>query len=850
MHHSKRSLIIVSLFVFLSPMLTARGAGFPTALTYQGRLASSGTNVSNGVYDFQFSLWNAQSGGSSVTTTQSLSLGVTNGFVAANVDFGAGVFDGTARWLQIAVRTNGGGSFALLLPRQSLTPTPYALVSSNLAGNLAVTQLTGIIPSSLLSGTYANLDAGTLGGLGAGRFWKLAGNGGTTAGIDFVGTTDNQPLEMKVNGQRAMRLEPRAAGAPNVIGGSVGNSVGGSVFGVTIGGGSGNTVPNSAYTNALYATIGGGSGNTVPLGAFATIAGGSANTVGVETGHGESSYSFVGGGGSNFISSSTYATISGGGNNSIVPSIFHGSDYSTIAGGYSNYMLQAFYATISGGRGNQLYNPDTTIGGGANNTNWSIGATIAGGEGNYIKGGEGISALSATIGGGAANVIGVVSHQATISGGLSNLIDEVSYGATISGGQINAVAHNSDGGAIGGGHSNTLNAVYSTISGGESNRVSGSHGFIGGGLQNAMPAADFGTIAGGFTNTLGAAANFGASPLSFIGGGSNNFILGSALATIAGGANNSMAPGAGPCDYGTVGGGFANYMVQGIGATIAGGISNYTYNFEATIGGGVANTNWAGQATIGGGANNFIYGDDFGASARYATLGGGQRNSIGVASIASTISGGYSNVIDAVQYTTIGGGEQNRIYASSDKSTIGGGHSNTVVFANAGTIGGGATNTVTRPLGTVPGGLQATASHYGQMAYASGDFAAPGDAQTSTYVVRGITTNANLTELFLDGATERMTMPTNSTWGIDALITGRTANGQAAVFQIIGAAKNINGVTTLIGTTGNAFTRKDDATWIGDVVAGPNGVVFIQVKGAAASTVRWVANVRTVEVTF
>jgi len=54
----------------------------------------------------------------------------------------------------------------------------------------------------------------------------------------------------------------------------------------------------------------------------------------------------------------------------------------------------------------------------------------------------------------------------------------------------------------------------------------------------------------------------------------------------------------------------------------------------------------------------------------------------------------------------------------------------------------------------------------------------------------------------------------------------------------------------MTGTTGNAFTRTDDATWIGDIVAGPNGVVFIQVKGAAASTVRWVASVRTVEVTL
>ena len=79
---------------------------------------------------------------------------------------------------------------------------------------------------------------------------------------------------------------------------------------------------------------------------------------------------------------------------------------------------------------------------------------------------------------------------------------------------------------------------------------------------------------------------------------------------------------------------------------------------------------------------------------------------------------------------------------------------------------------------------------------------------------------------------------------------GRAVNGQAVVFQIIGAAKNINGGTTLIGATGNAITRKDDAAWIGDIVVGPNGVVFIQVKGAAASTVRWVASVRTVEVTL
>ena len=46
--------------------------------------------------------------------------------------------------------------------------------------------------------------------------------GAVRAHWQIIGTTDNQPLELRVNGQRALRLEPDASvtGAPNVIGGS------------------------------------------------------------------------------------------------------------------------------------------------------------------------------------------------------------------------------------------------------------------------------------------------------------------------------------------------------------------------------------------------------------------------------------------------------------------------------------------------------------------------------------------------------------------------------------------------------------------------------------------------------
>ena len=52
---------------------------------------------------------------------------VTNGLFTVTLDFGTAAFQGDARWLQIAVRPTGGGSYTTLAPRQALTATPYAM---------------------------------------------------------------------------------------------------------------------------------------------------------------------------------------------------------------------------------------------------------------------------------------------------------------------------------------------------------------------------------------------------------------------------------------------------------------------------------------------------------------------------------------------------------------------------------------------------------------------------------------------------------------------------------------------------------------------------------------------------
>src|SRR5438445_5650229 len=189
-----------------------------SAFTYQGRLAENGA-AANGLYDLSFSAWVAASGPSQAGATLNTNgVAVSNGLFTVTLDFGPGIFTGPDRWLEIGVRTNGNGAFATLTPRQKLTATPYAITAGN---------LTGVVPNAGVGGTYSsavtfsnpansftgngggltNVNALTLGGIGNNGFWRTTGNAGTTPGPNFLGTTDNQPLELRVNATRALRLE-------------------------------------------------------------------------------------------------------------------------------------------------------------------------------------------------------------------------------------------------------------------------------------------------------------------------------------------------------------------------------------------------------------------------------------------------------------------------------------------------------------------------------------------------------------------------------------------------------------------------------------------------------------------
>jgi hypothetical protein len=103
-----------------------------TTFTYQGRLTNAG-NPANGNYDLQFELYDALSGGAQVGPTLTHNpVAVNAGVFTVALDFGAGVFDGAERYLEIGVRTAGSSIlYTILSPRQAITSTPYSMRSLN-----------------------------------------------------------------------------------------------------------------------------------------------------------------------------------------------------------------------------------------------------------------------------------------------------------------------------------------------------------------------------------------------------------------------------------------------------------------------------------------------------------------------------------------------------------------------------------------------------------------------------------------------------------------------------------------------------------------------------------------------
>jgi Chaperone of endosialidase len=213
---------------------------------------------------------------------------------------------------------------------QTSSPTGAGVLGVNFAGGpgLAATVNLGVPPLKVNSSVLVtNLNADRLDGYHASAFWKLGGNAGTDPGTHFLGTTDEKPLVLKVNGLPALRLEPVGITSPNLIGGFTQNDVG-NVTGATIAGGG--YVLDENYVSGSFGSVGGGVGNRA--GNAATVAGGFHNIA-------SGPNSAVAGGGTDvcFFCDVTGNTASGG--------------FSAVAGGKQN-TASGYGSTVAGGRDN------------------------------------------------------------------------------------------------------------------------------------------------------------------------------------------------------------------------------------------------------------------------------------------------------------------------------------------------------------------------------------------------------------------------------------------------------------------------------------------------------------------
>lgn len=292
---------------------------------------------------------------------------------------------------------------------------------------------------------------------------------------------------------------------------------------------------------------------------------------------------------------------------------------------------------------------------------------------------------------------------------------------------------------------------------------------------------------------------------NIIGGYSGNTILSGALgATISGGGEsgnvNTITD-----DYGTIGGGGNNQTSNNVGtsvdatfATVDGGSGNVASGPASTVCGGSPNTAGGVAATVAGGGSNI-------ASNLYTTVSGGGANTANAPG--STVGGGASNIASG-EASSVGGGNSNS--AENYYSTVAGGAKN-VAGGISSAVGGGAWNAASAALSTVLGGYEASADQYGQMAYAGSCFVESpgcrGKAQASLYVLRNITTDGNLKELFLDGElqTERIKVGINRTMTFEILVTARSSAGDSGGFKIWGTVENYFGTTSLIHAWGEEW---------------------------------------------
>jgi hypothetical protein len=270
------------------------------------------------------------------------------------------------------------------------------------------------------------------------------------------------------------------------------------------------------------------------------------------------------------------------------------------------------------------------------------------------------------------------------------------------------------------------------------------------------------------------------------------------------------------------------------GVVVGGGNNQATGAYSAILGGGDAGT----------AANRNV------ASGDWSTVGGGRNN----------IASGVASFVGGGGFEGSSGGSNT---ASGTCSTVGGGFGNAATGFGA-TVLGGFQNQANSAQSSIIGGRRATArSIIGNAVFVASNNPiadAQGVSQAALLILAVQTTDATATALRSDAnaasGTNQVILPNNSAYFFTGeVVSGKTAGGDTKGWTIEGVIKRgANAASTaLVGTPTVTSTYADAgaSTWAIAVTADTtNGGIRVTFTGQAATTIRTVCRISSVEMTY
>ena len=298
--------------------------------------------------------------------------------------------------------------------------------------------------------------------------------------------------------------------------------------------------------------------------------------------------------------------------------------------------------------------------------------------------------------------------------------------------------------------------------------------------------------------------------------------------------------------------------------TLALGWRSFASGNEAVA---IAQDNSAVNGTVGAtGGNSLAFGRNTFSSSSYSTaLGSGSAGTgattatgAGAMALGASYASGTDSFAAAItnNTSTYGAGSANSIAMGRQSKA---GNANSVSIGSFASANGESSyalgyQATAESWNSVCIGANSKADRTGKIAFAAGVFAVTGDAQGGQFILRRLTTDATPKTLSTTGgngsASNQIVANADTAITFDGTITAMQNGAQAyASWKIEGLLVNDGGTTTLANS---ATTVIQNSSGWGMALSADNtnNALAITCTGEAAHNIRWVANIRTTEVTY